>query len=130
MNNSLTEIKAIKTKDYDIKKSKLEIADQPAFRSIVLAPSNSGKTTLLVHLILHVYKHCFSRIYIFSPSINSDDAWIPVKKYIRSEFNINEKKEKLFFEDYNEVDLQNIINTHKEIIEYLKNKKDNDKLYN
>ena len=55
MSSSLTEIKAIKTKDYDIKKSKLEIADQPPFRSIFSAPSNSGKTTLLCHLILHVY---------------------------------------------------------------------------
>ena len=78
MANKLTEINAIKTKDYEIKKSKLEIADQPPFRSIVLAPSNSGKTTLLVHLILNVYKNCFNRIYIFSPSISSDDAWAPV----------------------------------------------------
>ena len=97
MPNTLTEINAIKTKDYEIKKSKLEIADQPAFRSIVLAPSNSGKTTLLCHLILHVYKICFSRICIFSPSINSDDAWLPVKKYVRNEFNINEKRTIIFW---------------------------------
>ena len=96
MPNTLTEINAIKTKDYEINKSKLEIADQPAFRSIVLAPSNSGKTTLLVHLILNVYRNCFNRIYIFSPSINSDDAWLPVRKYIRTEFNIHEKRTVIF----------------------------------
>ena len=32
-------------------------------------------------------------------------------------------------EDYQESELENIINTHKEIIEYLKNNKDNDQLY-
>ena len=47
-------------------------------RSIVLGPSGSGKTVLLTNLILET-----SRIYIFSPSIDVDATWRPVKNYIK-----------------------------------------------
>jgi type IV secretory pathway VirB4 component len=39
---------------------------------ILLAPSGSGKTVLLSNLILNIYRGCFERIYIFSPSIDLD----------------------------------------------------------
>ena len=44
-------------------------------------PSGSGKSILLQNMILDIYEKCFSRIYIFSPSINVDyQTWEPVKK--------------------------------------------------
>ena len=33
----------------------------------------------LISLILEQYRGVFERIYIFSPSIDIDDGWIPVK---------------------------------------------------
>ncbi|CAE7449406.1 unnamed protein product [Symbiodinium pilosum] len=45
-------------------------------------PSKSGKSTALVSMILEQYRGCFERIIIFSPSINVDDSWKPVKKYV------------------------------------------------
>jgi ABC-type transporter Mla maintaining outer membrane lipid asymmetry ATPase subunit MlaF len=51
-------------------------------RSILVGPSGSGKSVLLTNLILDIYRGCFSRIYIFSPSIDVDSTWLPVKKYI------------------------------------------------
>ena len=52
------------------------------FRSVILGPSGSGKTILLQNMILDIHKNCFSRIYIFSPSIDVDSTWLPVKEYI------------------------------------------------
>ncbi len=49
-------------------------------RGILLAPSNSGKTYLLIKMILEYYKNCFERIYIFSQSINLDNQWEIIKK--------------------------------------------------
>ena len=51
---------------------------------IFLGPSKSGKTVALISLILQQCRGVFERIYIFSPSVNIDDGWIP-KKYTEEE---------------------------------------------
>ena len=109
--------------EYHTKQSKYDNAPKLPCRSIILGPSGSGKTVLLTNLILDVYKNCFSRIYIFSPSINVDSVWIPVKKYIENEMKIDTKKEQCYFEEYNATDLKNIIDTQHKIIEFMKSKK-------
>ena len=79
-----------------MKQSKYDIAPKIPFRSIILGPSGSGKTILLQNMILNIYKNCFSRIYIFSPSIDVDSTWLPVKKYIEDEMELKESdKEKI-----------------------------------
>ena len=50
-------------------------------RIILSAPSNSGKTVLLVDMLTRIYAGCFERIYVFSPSVALDSAWVPVKEY-------------------------------------------------
>jgi DNA replication protein DnaC len=79
--NLAPEIKPINTgiTHYNTKQSKYDNAARLPARSIILGPSGSGKTVLLTNLILDVYRNCFSRIYIFSPSINVDFIWAPVK---------------------------------------------------
>ena len=52
-----------------------------------------------------MYIEIVSRIYIFSPSINVDSVWLPVKKYIEHEMKINTKEEQCYFEEYNSNDL-------------------------
>ena len=52
-------------------------------KSMLVGPSGSGKTVLLTNMSLDIYKSCFSRIYIWIPSIEVDNAWEPVKDYIR-----------------------------------------------
>ena len=52
---------------------------------ILLGPSKSGKTVALISAILEQYRTAdgssvFERIYIFSPSIEIDDGWRPVKE--------------------------------------------------
>ena len=68
-------IAPIKLKEYETKQSKYDIAPKSPFISIIIGPSGSGKTTLLQNMILNIYKNCFSRIYIFSPSIDVDSKY-------------------------------------------------------
>ena len=62
-------------------------------RSMSVGPSGSGKTMRLTNMILDIYKGCFSRIYIWSPSIEIDSTWEPVKTII-SEIILNQAIEK------------------------------------
>ena len=79
----MPDVKPIDEIKYDFKQSKHEVVPKLPFRSIITGPSGSGKTVLLTNMILDIYKNCFERIYIWSPSINVDSVWLPVKKYIK-----------------------------------------------
>jgi hypothetical protein len=58
-------------------------------------------------------KSPFSRVYIWSPSVNVDPAWKPVKKMIREELGVDEDKEKFCFPDYIPEELAEVISTQK-----------------
>ena len=115
------DIKHIKVKEFEVKQSKYPHCGKLPIRSIVLGPSGSGKTVLLANLILDVYKSCFSRIYIFSPSIDVDYTWNPVKEYIEKEMKVSHSKEEpIYFNHYDPDALTDIIETQSKIIEYMK----------
>jgi len=128
MSDEIPTIKPIKLKEYEVKQSKYNVVSKLPMRSIILGPSGSGKSILLQNFILDIYRDCFSRVYIFSPSINVDfQTWQPVKKYIEKEINANED-ENFYFDHYDEEALLNIINTQRKIIEYQK-KHNHNKLF-
>ena len=124
-------IKPIKTKQYECKQSKYgDSVPQLPFRSCILGPSGSGKTILLQNMILDIYKGCFEKIYVFSPSIFIDDAWLQVKKYIEKECNqSDDDKEPPYYDHYDAEALSKIMEMQKKITKY---QKDNDqkKLFN
>jgi len=120
MSNEIPKIAPIKMKEYEVKQSRYNVVSKLPFRSIALGPSNSGKTVLIQNMILDIYKDCFSRIYIFSPSIDVDfQTWQPVKDYINKNITNNDDEE-YYFNNFNEDALSNIINTQRKIIEYQK----------
>ena len=80
MTDKAPKIKPIKLREYTFKQSKYTQCGSLPVRSIILGPSQSGKGVLLQNMILDIYRDCFERIYIFSPSINVDHTWSPVKK--------------------------------------------------
>ena len=122
-------IKPIKTKEFNSKQSKYEHCAKLPMRAIVLGPSGSGKTVLLQNMILDVFKDCFSRIYIFSPSIDVDLTWEPVKHYIEDHLKIQHSdKEPIYFDHYDPVALENIINLQHKLAQYQK-KQGHDKVY-
>ena len=76
---------------------------------------------LLTNLLTKIYDQCFSRIYVFSQSVEVDSAWVPVRNYIKDKLNVNEDKEDFFFEEYSDEKLHEIINNQKKVVQWLKN---------
>ncbi len=82
MSSEIPIIKPIKLTEYQTKQIKYSMVGKLPTRALLVGPSGSGKGILLSNMILYVDRDCFSRIYIFSPSINVDMTWQPVKDYI------------------------------------------------
>ena len=129
MKNDIPKIVPLKTQDFDSKQSKYGMVPLLPCRSVILGPSGSGKTVLLTNLITNVYRDCFSRVFIFSPSINVDASWRPVKAYIEKEMLVDHTEEDpVYFDHYNPLDLQKIIATQHKVSEFMK-KKNSKKIY-
>ena len=127
--NENIKIEPIQVKQYEVKQSKYKQCGTLPIRSVILGPSGSGKTVLLQNLILNVYKGCFERVYIFSPSIMVDATWEPVKEFIEEELDAHEtEEEKFYFDHYNPEALENIISTQNKVIKHMK-AKNKKKLY-
>ena len=67
------------------------------------------KTVLLTNVLLGIYKGCCSRVSIWSPSIEVDQTWKPVKYYIRDHIKPNDR-EKCYFDSYDPSELVQVIN--------------------
>ena len=52
----------------------------PGANGCFLAPSGMGKTTTLISMFLGPYAGVFDQIHVFSPSVDIDSAWLPVKE--------------------------------------------------
>lgn len=116
-------IEPINIKDYIVKQSKYQVVGTLPIRSIILGPSGSGKTVLLQNMILDIYRDCFSRIYIFSPSIEVDSSWIPVKKYITDHMKVvHTEEEPIYFDHYDPKALHDILDIQHKITDYSKKK--------
>ena len=87
------DIKPIKIKEYEVKQSKYPHVGKLPIRTLLIGPSGSGKTVLLQNMILDIYRDCFARIYIFSPSIDVDASWSPVKHYIEHDMKVKSTKD-------------------------------------
>ena len=85
-------LKPIELKEHTCKQGHYgDIVPKLPMRSMLVGPSGSGKTVLLTNMILDIYKGCFSRIYIWSPSIEVDNTRKPVKDYIRDTIKPNDR---------------------------------------
>ena len=109
--------------EYEYKQSKYPHVPKIPFRSIIVASSTGGKTVLIQNLILDVYRDCFSRIFIFSPSVHTDPTFVEVKKYVKNHLKVDDSKEQVYFEHYNPQELEEVIDTQTKIITYMKDHK-------
>ena len=93
----------------EIRQSKSPHLPKLALRSLFLANSSGGKTTLIVSILLNkrAYRDVFSAIYVFSPSVHHDGTWGAVKKYVRDE--LHKKEEEHFFDDWNGKKVQEVV---------------------
>ena len=93
-------IEPINVRQYEFKKSDYEMAEKLPFRSIVVSASQGGKSILIQNLVLKVYRGCFERIYIVSPTAPIDEAYREVIKYIEKDLKVDNKKEQFLFDEY------------------------------
>ena len=129
MSNNII-IKPIKVIEYSCKQSKHSVVPKLPLRGILLAPSGSGKTVLLSNMMLNIYRGCFERIYIFSPSVNVDQTWEEVKKFQDKVMGVKETEtDPLYFDHYDPEDLQHIIETQQKVILEMR-KKTNKHIFN
>ena len=82
MSETIPTVEPIDILDYKYTNSRHEKMPKLPARMLCVASSTGGKTVLIQNLILKSYRNSFERIYIFSPTVNVDDTWTPVKKYI------------------------------------------------
>ena len=68
-------------------------------RAICVAPSGGGKTTLMVSLILDIYRGCWARIHVYSPTALLDDSWKAVDKYVKE---VLHQEEPCLHDDFDE----------------------------
>ena len=72
-------------------------------------------------MILDLYRDCFDRIYIFSPSIDVDHTWKPVKSYIETHMKVSHtEKEPIYFDHYDPEALANILEIQHKITKHMK----------
>ena len=125
MSNETPEITPIRLTDFETKQSKYKMIGKLPTRALLCGPSGSGKGVLLSNMILDIYRDCFSRIYIFSPSVNVDHTWKPVKDYIKKVMKVEDSEEEpIYFDEYDPEALENIIATQHKIIKYMKDRGD------
>ena len=55
----------------------------PGANGCFLAPSGMGKTTTLIAMLLGPYSRVFDQIHVFSPSVEIDSAWQPVREFAK-----------------------------------------------
>ena len=96
-------------------------------RAIALGPSDSGKTVFIQSLTVDLMStrgggSVFLHIYLWSPSIHMDPAWQTVKDFARKVESTEQNEEECFFEGFNPVDLQGVIDKQQKLIESLKSR--------
>ena len=110
-------IKLFPTTEYSSKQASDPVVPLAPCTGIFLRPSKSGKTVALISLILEQYRGVFERIYVFSPSVNIDDGWIPVKKYIQGDLGVNTEREQTYWDKWDGAALRRIIQQQRKITE-------------
>ena len=83
-------------------------------RGLLLGPSESGKATIMVSMILDLYRGCWARVIIMSPSIHLDSAWRPVKDYISNVLKVP-SSEKVYYDEWDPEAIQRILEEQTEI---------------
>jgi energy-coupling factor transporter ATP-binding protein EcfA2 len=98
-------------------------------RYLILGPSGSGKSVLLVDFLVRLYRHAFQRVYVFSPSVFIDSSWKPVFKYVEKTLGVDSDKEPWAFDEWDSEKLREIVETQKAVVQEQKRQKAGHQLY-
>ena len=95
----------------------------PGANTAFLGPSGTGKTTTIVSLLLGPYKGVFDRISVWSPSVEIDSAWNPVREYAKN------LEGSSFHSEWGEGALRELLDDQRRRIQELKQAKSKKPLY-
>ena len=76
-------LKRPEEKTWNWKTPKAPFPQTPGANGCFLAPSGQGKTTTLIAMLLGPYAKVFDEVHIFSPSVDVDSAWDPVREFAK-----------------------------------------------
>ena len=82
----------------------------PGANGCFLAPSGGGKTTTLVSLLIGPYSRVFDAVHVFSPSVDIDSAWDPVREFAKG------LRESSFHNEWDEPALLDILAKQKGVV--------------
>ena len=102
---------------WNFKKPPDPFPQTPGANGTFLAPSSGGKTTTIIALLLGPYRGVFDQIHVFSPSVDIDSAWRPVKEFAQH------LEGSTCHSEWDEPALKEIMNAQKEKIKHLKDAK-------
>lgn len=88
---------------------------------LLCAPTASGKTMIILNLLLRYYQDMFARLWIFSPSIKLDPQYAPLRKML--EKMSDQQKEPLMFEDLEQKVLGKLLDEQRTITEECRKRK-------
>jgi len=88
---------------------------------LLAAPTASGKTMIILNILLRYYKDMFARIWMFSPSIKLDPQYAPLRKYL--EKMTDQQKEPTMFEDLHQDVLGKLLDEQRTITEECRKRK-------
>ena len=108
------------TIDYKCSQSKHENVPELPTRMICVAPSGSGKTVLIISLLLDIYPRCFERIYIFSPTVHVDRQWDALKKFQAEKMKVDDTREQLYFDSFTDDDLRRVMRQQEDVTKLAK----------
>jgi len=116
----IPEVRPRKIAEFKCKQSRFPQVPKLPMHALIYGPSGSGKSILLQSMTLDIYKGCFERIYMFSPSIHLDHTWKEVRMYIREELGVDDKKEPCFFDTYDAEAPEGTVKQHFKLAESMK----------
>jgi hypothetical protein len=82
---------------------------------LLCAPTASGKSQIVLNLILKYYRGMFARVWIFCPTTRLDPQYKPLIEYL--EKMTDQKKEPLIFEEFDPVKVGQILDEQRAIVE-------------
>ena len=102
---------------WNFKKPPEPFPQTPGANGCFLAPNGVGKTTTLIAMLVGPYRGIFDQIHVFSPSVDIDSAWGPVKEFAQH------LEGSSFHSEWDEAALRQILDEQREKIRKLKDAK-------
>jgi hypothetical protein len=83
----------------------------------ISAPSNSGKTVLILSWLLDIMREKYDVIYLLSPSADLDPSWEPLKTYVKDVLGRDQREEPWYWSDWSDERIVDLLEDQKKHIQ-------------